>query len=308
MTQGAAGATQGAAGATVVGLAAILLWSALALLTVLARGIPPFELLALSFGVATLAGLAVQAGRGRAALAELRQPWAPWLLAFLGIFLYHALYFFALSAAPAAQASLIAYLWPLLIVLLSAGVPGGGRLRPRHLGGALLGLAGTALLLAGRDDASPAGAGSVAGYAAAAGCAVVWSGYSVLNRRFAATPSGMLVGVCGAVVVAGGLCHLGFEAETAVPDAGQWAAVVLLGLGPTGLAFPAWDHATKHGRLALLGALSYLAPLASTALLALASRVALTGPLLLAAGFIVGGALLATGLPTRRAGEASPRP
>ena len=302
MTTGAA-RDAGATAPTVVGVAAILLWSALALLTVLARGIPPFELLALSFGVATLAGLAVQALRGRAALAELRQPWAPWLCAFLGIFLYHALYFFALSAAPPAQASLIAYLWPLLIVLLSATALGGGRLRPRHLGGALLGLAGTALLLTSGEGAAPS-AGSATGYAAAVCCALVWSGYSVLNRRFAATPSGMLVGVCGAVAIAGGLCHVGLEAGTVVPDAGQWAAILLLGLGPTGLAFPAWDHATKHGRLALLGALSYLAPLASTVLLAVAGRVDLTGPLLLAAALVIGGAVLATGLSTRRLGRA----
>ena len=198
-----------------------------------------------------------------------------------------------------AQASLIAYLWPLLIVLLSAIAPGGGRLRPRHLAGALLGLAGTALLLTGRD-AAPSGGGSAAGYAAAAGCAIVWSGYSVLNRRFAATPSGMLVGVCAAVAVAGGLCHAWLEPAFLMPDAGQWAAILLLGIGPTGLAFPAWDHATKHGRLALLGALSYLAPLASTALLALTGRVTLTGSLLLAAALVIGGALTATGLPPRR--------
>ena len=53
------------------------------------------------------------------------------------------------------------------------------------------------------------------------------------------------------------------ETERA-PDPGQWLAIALLGLGPTGLAFLAWDYATKHGRLPLLGALSYLAPLLST--------------------------------------------
>ncbi len=68
-----------------------------------------------------------------------------------------------------------------------------------------------------------------------------------------------------------------------------------LGLGPTGLAFFAWDHATKHGRLPLLGALSYLTPLASTLLLVAAGQVAASGLMLLAAGIVIGGALLATG-------------
>ena len=211
------------------------------------------------------------------------------------------LYFFALSAAPAARASLIAYLWPLLIVLLSAAAPGGERLRARHLGGALLGLAGTALILSERSPAG-AGASSAAGYAAAFGCALVWSGYSVVNRRFAATPSAMLVGVCGAVAVAGGAGHLAFE-TTVWPDVGQWFAVLVLGVGPTGLAFLAWDYATKRGHLPLLGALSYLAPLIlMRLLLVVAGRTAATGPLLLAALLVISGALLATGLPVGKKG------
>lgn len=278
-------------------MVAITLWAALALLTVQAQGIPPLELLCLGFGVAFVAGMAVLGVRGRAALAQLRQPLAPWLTAFCGIFFYHVLYFFALSVAPAARASLVAYLWPLLIVLLSAAVPGGERLRAKHLGGALLGLAGTALILSERSPAE-AGTSPAAGYAAAFGCGLVWSGYSVLNRRFAATPSAMLVGVCGAVAVAGGAGHLAFE-TTAWPDAGQQLAVLALGIGPTGIAFLAWDYATKRGHLPLLGALSYLAPLISTLLLVAAGQTATTAPLLLAASLVIGGALLATGLPVR---------
>ncbi len=289
---------QGSVRATLVGVGAILLWAALALFTVAAQGLPPFELLALSFGVACLGGLAVLALRGRAALAELRQPAAPWLVAFGGLFLYHALYFYALSAAPPAQASLVAYLWPLMIVLLSATLPG-ERLRARHVAGAALGLGGTALIVLGRDGGTATSDAAIPGFAAAFGCALVWSGYSVVNRRFAAVPSAMLVGVCGAVAAAGALCHLMVETGVA-PSRGQWLAVLLLGLGPTGLAFLAWDHATKHGRLPVLGALSYLAPLASTLLLILAGRATGGAALFAAAALIVGGAVLATGIPVRR--------
>lgn len=284
--------------ATLVGVGAILLWAALALFTVAARGLPPFELLALTFGTACLAGLGVLAARGHGALAELRQPSAPWCLAFAGLFLYHALYFYALAAAPPARASLVAYLWPLLIVLFSAALPG-ERLRLRHLAGAALGLGGTALIVLGRGDGTAAGGAAALGYAAALGCALVWSGYSVLNRRFAAVPSAMLVGVCGAVALAGALCHALVEDDVA-PGAGQWIAVVLLGLGPTGLAFLAWDHATKHGNLPVLGALSYLAPLISTMLLVLTGEAEGGAALAAAAALIVGGAVLATGVPLRR--------
>jgi drug/metabolite transporter (DMT)-like permease len=288
---------RGRARATLVGAGAVVLWAALALFTVAARGLPPFELLALSFGVACLSGLGLLARRGPAALAELRQPPAPWLLAFGGLFFYHALYFYALSAAPPARASLIAYLWPLFIVLFAAALPG-ERLRLRHVAGAGLGLGGTAVIVLGRDGGA-GGGGAALGFAAAFGCALVWSGYSVLNRRFAAVPSTMLVGVCGAVAAAGWACHLALEA-TVAPRAGQWAAVALLGLGPTGLAFLAWDHATKRGSLPVLGGLAYLAPLLSTLLLILTGEAQGGAALAAAAALIVGGAVLATGVPLRR--------
>ncbi len=280
--------------ATWIGGGAILLWASLALLTTSTAGIPPFELLALSFAVAFLASAVVLARGGLVSLRRLRQPWAAWALGFGGIFCYHALYFVALKSAPPAEASLVAYLWPLLIVLLSAALPGerpGERLGARQLAGAVMGLVGTALVLRlGRHEAGPA---PVLGYAAAAGCALVWSGYSVLNRRFASVPSEVIGGVCGLVALAGLACHLAFE--TAVwPDHAQSVAIVLLGLGPVGAAFFAWDHATKHGRLATLGTLSYLAPLLSTLLLVAAGRTPARLVILLAATLVIAGAAIAT--------------
>jgi drug/metabolite transporter (DMT)-like permease len=288
----------GSAQATGIGVAAIMLWAALALLTVRAGSIPPFELLSLCFGIAFVAGVAVLGSRGWSALAQLRQPLPAWFTAFFAIFFYHALYFYALSAAPPARASLIAYLWPLLIVLLSAALNTGGaaRLRPRHLAGALLGLMGTWLVVLGQKSAGPA-MGSTLGYAAAACCALIWSSYSVLNRRFAKTPSAMIVGVCGAVALAGVACHFLFEAVTVRPSASQWFAIFGLGIGPTGLAFFAWDFATKHGNLPLLGALSYLAPVISTLLLTAAGAVPASGSLFAAAFLVIAGALVATGYP-----------
>jgi drug/metabolite transporter (DMT)-like permease len=275
--------------ATALGVMAILLWASLALLTVSASGIPSFELLALTFGIAFVAGLIVLSVRGRERLAELRQPLAPWLTAFAGIFLYHALYFYALSKAPPAQASLIAYLWPLLIVVLSA-LSSGQSLQVRYLAGAILGFSGSAVFLLQRNEEAITIDG-MTGYIAAFACALVWAGYSVLNRRFKATPSGMIVGICGAVSLAGALCHIQFE-TTVWPDTYQWIAIAVLGIGPTGIAFLAWDYATKHGNLSLLGALSYLAPLLSTMLLIGTGKADLTGGIVVGAALIIGGALV----------------
>ncbi len=284
--------------ATLIGIVSILLWALLALFTATAGAIPPFELMALTFAIAFAGGMVVLALRGRAGLAELFQPLAPWMTAFLGLFLYHALYFYALQNAPVGEASIICYLWPLFIVLFSAMLPG-ERLKLRHVIGAALGFAGTALIILAKGGAI-GGAGSALGYLAALGCAFVWSGYSVLNRRFQGTPSGMLVGVCGAVALSALACHFAFE-TTVSPSATQWAAILALGLGPVGLAFLAWDHATKHGHIALLGTLSYLAPLLSTALLVATGAAPASLKLALAAILVIGGAVLATGLPGRKA-------
>lgn len=289
--------------ATLIGIVAVLLWALLALFTATAGAIPPFQLMALTFAVAFGGGMIVLARRGRQGLSDLRQPLAPWMTAFLGLFGYHALYFYALQNAPVGEASIICYLWPLFIVLFSAMLPG-ERLKARHIVGAVLGFAGTALIVLTRDG-SLDGNGSVLGYLAALGCAFVWSGYSVLNRRYQDTPSGMLVGVCGAVALAGLVCHLVFE-DTVSPSPMQWGAVLALGLGPVGLAFLAWDHATKHGNISLLGTLSYMAPLLSTALLVLTGAAPASPTLAVAALLVIGGAVLATGLPGRKAVTAPP--
>lgn len=283
--------------ATAIGVAAIMLWAALAPSTVAARGVPPFELLTLSFGVAFVSGKLLLAIRRRRAVAQLRQPSTAWITAFMAIFSYHALYFFALATIPPARASLIAYLWPLLIVLFSAAVPGGGRLHIRHMIGAALGFAGAAIIFADRQTGS-AQFGSLTGYFAAAGCAVIWSGYSVVNRRFAHVPSEMLIGVCGGVALAGGFAHLLFEISIR-PTPLQALAILFLGVGPTGLAFLAWDYATKHGNLPLIGALSYLAPLISTFLLVVTKQAPASPFIGLSAILVVGGAMLASYQPFR---------
>ncbi|WP_095193489.1 DMT family transporter [Pseudomonas sp. Irchel 3A7] len=277
--------------ATAVGVIAIFLWSCLALLTTLTEGLPPFEVLTLSFGVAFIASLLILGRHGISGFNSWRQPWAVWATGFVGIFVYHALYFFALKAAPAAEASLINYLWPLLLVLLSA-FAAAEKLHKRQVLGALLGLAGTAFIMQQRGSDSAA-AMPIPGYLAAFGCALIWAGYSVFNRRFKEVPSSIIGGICGMSAVGGLVCHLAFE-TTVWPDARQWAALVVLGLGPAGLAFFAWDHATKHGNLATLGALSYLAPLISTLLLIVVGRSHASPLLMIPALLIIAGAVIAT--------------
>ena len=64
------------------------------------------------------------------------------------------------------------------------------------------------------------------------------------------------------------------------------------GLGPLGAAFYVWDMALKRGDARRIGILSYLTPLASTALLLLLTGRPPTGTIALAAALVVAAAVL----------------
>jgi drug/metabolite transporter (DMT)-like permease len=276
--------------ATLVGFSAILMWSLLALLTAASGQVPAFQLAAMTFAIGGALGAATWMFR-RGAVAALRQPAEVWALGVGGLFGYHALYFLALRLAPPAEAGLISYLWPLLIVLLSALLPG-ERLRSYHVAGALIGLAGTVLLFAGRGGLGFA-LDSTPGFAAAFVAAFVWATYSVLSRRFAAVPTDAVVGFCIVTAVLACVLHLLFEQTVWPANATQWLAILGLGIGPVGAAFYAWDIGVKRGDIRVLGAASYAAPLLSTAFLVLAGYAAASWSLLFAAVLIAGGGVLA---------------
>jgi drug/metabolite transporter (DMT)-like permease len=277
--------------ATVIGLGAILLWSALALLTAASGTAPPFELAALTFAIGGGCGLIFAAARGR--LAALLQPWPVWLVGVGGLFGYHALYFAALRRAPPAEASLIAYLWPLLIVLFSALQPG-ERLSGRHVLGAALGLAGVIALFAGKAEGALFSGGSVVGDALALGCAFVWSLYSVASRRLKEAPTEAVAGFCLVTAFLAALAHFAFEDTVTPATVGQWLAILGLGLGPVGLAFYVWDFGVKHGDIKMLGVAAYAAPVLSTLILVAAGFTPATISLAVACALIVSGAAVAS--------------
>jgi len=275
--------------ATGIGFGAILLWSALALFTVGTAPVPPFLLNALTFALGGAVGLVWIAATG--GFGQLRAVgWRVYLFGTGALFAYHFLYFSALRLAPAAEAGLICYLWPLLIVLLSGLMPG-ERLTIWHVLGGLLSFGGTALLILGKGAATVPGA--QAGFAMAALAALTWAGYSVLSRRLGAVPTGSVAVFCLGTAVLSALCHLALE-ETLWPvGAIGWASVVALGLGPVGLAFYVWDIGMKRGDIQMLGVASYAAPLLSTLALVLAGITAPGYAIGLAAILIAAGAGLA---------------
>jgi drug/metabolite transporter (DMT)-like permease len=276
--------------ATLIGLTAILMWSLLAVLTVATGRIPAFQLAAMTFAIGALVGFLTWFGRPEA-VRVLRQPALVWIVGVGGLFGYHALYFLALRFAPPAEAGLLNYLWPLLIVLFSSLLPG-ERLAKHHIIGALLGLTGTVLLFAGNSGHSFA-PGQVPGLIAAFVAAFVWAAYSVMSRKLKMVPTDAVAGFCLATAMLAALVHMVVERTVWPETTSQWLAVLALGIGPVGAAFYTWDIGMKRGDIRVLGAASYATPLLSTAFLILAGFAQATFTIAIAAVLIAGGGLIA---------------
>lgn len=285
--------------ANLAGFAAIGMWALLALFTDASGQVPPFQLAAMTFAVGAGVCLLWQlrqnaistepSGSLKSALSAM--PWRVAIIGSLGLFGYHALYFTALRNAPAIEASLIAYLWPLLIVVGSGLLPG-GTLGWHHVVGALMGFGGTALIVTGGAGFSVKSEFAF-GYGIALIAAFTWTAYSLGARRFADVDTSIVIVYCGLSAVMASVCHFAFE-QTIWPDtAAQWAAIVGLGLLPVGAAFYVWDHAMKRGDVALVGAASYCAPLLSSIILIVVGGAPLNWAIAVACLLITAGALLA---------------
>lgn len=268
-------------------LAAIALWSTLAALGVLLAHVPPFLLTGIALLIGSLIALPLSGFR----LAAWRVPWRTLALGVYGLFGFHLLLFIALRTAPAVQANLINYLWPLGMVVLAPVLLPGVRLRPAHVGAALLGFAGAALVILGGSDAGDGvfRDGWHTGYAFALASALVWSTYSLGTRRvarFETAAVGTFALVSGVLSL---LCHALFESPVRLGSR-DLALIALLGLGPLGGAFFLWDAALKRGDPRRIGLLAFLTPLLSTIIVVVATGQALQAHVALAAAMIVGAA------------------
>ena len=260
------------------------MWAALASLGVSLTHVPPF----------LLTGIALIIGSVPAWPLVLRDP-SQWriplrtlALGVYGLFAYHFLLFIALRHAPPVEANLVNYLWPLFIVVLSPVVLPGVALRLPHVLAALLGFGGAAIAIVGGRELS----GTLAwGYLPALAAAFIWATYSLLTKRVAAFPT-TAIGLFGLVSgVLSLLCHGLLEPAVALQPR-DWGLLAVLGLGPLGASFFMWDKALKLGDARHIGILSYITPLASTALLILVSGRTFTWSIALATAMIISAAVM----------------
>jgi len=264
---------------------AIVLWSTLAYLGSQLTHIPPF----LSVGIALCVSGIVSAIKYR----YWRVPLRTFLVGVGGIFGYHFLYFTAFRHAPAVEASLMNYLWPLLIVLLSPLFLPGYHLRIYHIFGALLGLFGAGLIVTG--GSLNLDVRNIQGYALMMAAAFVWASFSLLTKRLPPFRTEAVGGFClfsGILSVVLFFIESGMALPVLSISLSNWIYLIILGVGPMGAAFFAWDAALKQGDPRIIGALSYLTPLLSTSLLVILGGKELTIVSAVAMLLIVGGAVV----------------
>jgi drug/metabolite transporter (DMT)-like permease len=262
-------------------IAAILLWSSLATLSVSLSGVPPLFLIGVSLCLGGMLSL----------------PWARhWTLRWksvaigcYGMLAYHLLFVLALRNAPPLSANLVHYTWPMLIVLLSPLFKPGSRIHAVHVLSAVCGFIGATLAIMG-------GTGSESiewawGYGAALAAALVWSTYSLAISRVGTTSTADVGLAC---LLSGGAClllHTLFEPTVDLSKA-QSLSLMSLGIGPMGAAFYLWAYALKRGDPRVIGVLANATPLLSTGMLTAAGLGSITATLIVAALLVSAASLL----------------
>ncbi len=266
----------------ILGFITILLWGSLATFSNLLIHLPPFYTLGVSFIIGALLSLR----NAREMFPSMK------LLLFgpAGYFGYHFFLFYAFRFAPAVEANLINYLWPVLMVMCTPLFQKNTRLSWYHYMGAALSIVGSVFLVSGAPVESTSGE-EWKGYLLAFLAAVTWPVYSLGRKKLPETSVWSIGGFC---LASGVLClftHALIEPRVSLttPDL---IKLLFLGLGPFGLAFYLWDSATRSGDSRVLGALAYLTPVISTLGLVFFAGKNFTWSSLVAMFLITGGASL----------------
>lgn len=215
----------------------------------------------------------------------------------------------ASSAASSVEVSLVNYLWPTMMVLLTAAVfpPSSGRMRSvaRVLPGAIVATAGVVLAVGGNSGLDWAQAAShIAAnplpYLLAFAGASAWSVYAVFTPAMARGKDGTSV-FFPLVAVALWVIHFasGQGWPPVAPSIWGWLALVGAAASIAG-GYACWGHGILHGSMRTLAMASYATPVLSTAASALLLGLALSVPFWCGALLVAAGSLLNWWISLRR--------
>lgn len=257
------------------------MWSSLALLTDRVSHLPPLMSVGL---VLTICGLV-----GAVRIRQWKVSPLTWLVGIGGIFGYHSLLFTAFANAPAVEANMIQYLWPLFIVLFTPIFIPDNSLNRFHILGAIMGLSGAILVITGGNFSLQLD--YLYGYSCAFGAAVIWACYSLLTKRLPLFSTAAVGGFCLVSGILSLLLQFSIQGTFPPLTNQDWTNILLLGIGPMGLAFYTWDAAMKKGDSRTIGSMAYMTPLLSTLLLVLVNDSPFTYSHGLAIILVSGGAI-----------------
>jgi len=288
---------------TLVGTIAVIVWATGGPVITFAPGIPPFQLIAMTFVVFFLTLLPVWIARGEPIAAKFRMPARVWIVGTLGPWGYTVFFFHSYQLIPPVHASLILMSWPIVLLVANAALRG-RRIRWWHGAGAAAGFLGAAVLVIGRNDGIAGFAdGSLWGYLMAAAGALTFCAYSFARSSWPQVPTdaGALFCLAGAGLA---LVIHPFVETTVMPDATGWAVVACFGLLSVTLSLYCWDFGMKFGQVRALVSLTYLTPLMTAFILIAIGADQLTTAVATACILIVGGAFLGSKDMFTRAGRA----
>lgn len=202
------------------------------------------------------------------------------------------------DATQALEVSVVNYLWPTLMVLLSLI---GRRLTAKTwpvIPGALLASLGTAFVVGGDAGLHPASiaahiASSPVPYVLAFGGAIAWAVYSVITPRISEGHDGITLFLTGVAVALWIVHFLTGSVPQRTHTAGIGAYIVLVAAALViGAGYACWDAGIMHGNLTVLGSASYAAPVLSCTIGALALGASLTASFWQGVALVVVGSLI----------------
>jgi len=256
--------------ALVLGLAAVLLWSTVAVAFKLTlQEFTPIQMLTVASFVSAIAltGICYIQGKLNQLLVTFRSnPLDYLILGIINPFAYYLILFKAYDLLPASQAQPLNYSWAITLTLMAALFLG-QKIRKQDWIACVLGYAGV-VVIATKGDLLALEFDSPLGVILALLSTLIWAGYWILNAKNKADPVvGVLLGFLVALPFAVALSI--YEGAAWDKSFQGWLAVTYVGLFEMGITFILWLSALKAtdntGRISTL---IFISPFISLLLLA----------------------------------------
>lgn len=272
--------------AVIFALAAVLFWATWPAFALIAGPAPPFFVLSVAAWIGFAISGMIFALSGR--LCDfLRTPVKTQLTVATGLLGTNGFFLFALPRIGAAEANVIAFLWPILLILIMSWF-GGARLTGFQKAGVAAGFSGAALAIGPSFGQGVDPGGIFMAFLSGLSFAV----YSAIRVR-----GQELYDVVGPSLGILAMSATGLHLLTETPvqlEWIQWLAILGIGVFSLNLSNSLWDKATRTGQLAIISSIAYFTPLVALILLAVLGVGVVKASAIAGGILVVSGALIAS--------------